>query len=233
MTHKPDTHSEAITPSPMMVGGGEVGGLSYTPDRDLIPYVLRFTPIGDRDEQVYDMQAVIDELLIPHFDIWVISQELKPKLHFHVYLETFDNPKDLRKKLRDFIYPYYPVRARGFGTKQYSCILSENPLNAIIYLLKQRGEYHFNGFSQEFINSCLQSSFEKEASEFEKEVADLSLEFLNSQMDPYIYAERLCIIYSSYDKRVHFKDIQGIVNSKIIKRDPSSALSMVKRNMTF
>jgi len=230
-----DTHSEAISPSPMMVGGGEVRGLSYTPSKDMYPYVIRFTPVGDTpDVQVYSFEQILDEFL-HQFETWTVSQEKSSKgiIHFHIYLESRESLEEVKKLVRLFIYPYYPDRKRGFGTKQYNCQLSDNPLKGIMYALKQRGEYYFSGFTQEFIDACIKSSFEKEASDFEKEVAELSQEFLNSNMDPYLYAEKLCIIYSQFDKRIHFKDIQGIINSKIIKRDPSQASYLVKKNLVF
>lgn len=223
------------SPSPMMVGDREVGGLSYIPDKGMHPYVVRFTPVGDTDDiQLYSMESILEDFL-PQFDSWVVASEVSSKgvPHFHIYLESTLDIEYVKKIIRDFIYPYYPNRKRGFGTKQYNCQYSDNPLKAIMYALKHRGEYHFSGFVQEFIDSCIKSSFEKVVSDFEKEISELSQEFLDSTMDPYVYAERLCILYAKHDKRVHFKDIQGIVNSKIIKRDPSRAFSMVKKNLVF
>lgn len=234
MQSNPDTVVRiTTTPSPMMVGGGEVGGLSYTPC--FYPYVLRFTPLDPAGNQLYDLQTVLDEFLTGTFDIYVLAVESskKDKLHFHIYLESPDALDVVKQKVRDFIYPYYPVRKRGFGTREYNCQEAEFPLKAIMYALKQRGEYHYLGFSQEFIDSCIKSSFDIEPSDFEKEIAELSQEFLDSSMDPYKYAEGLCILYSKYDKRVHFKDIQGIVNSKIIKRDPSQASYLVSKYLSF
>jgi len=230
-----DNPSVTITPSPMMVGGPEVGGLSYDVPKGYYPYVIRFTPVGDTpDIQLYGFEQILEEFL-EQFDTWSISVENSKKgvVHYHMYLESKLDLEGVKKLVRGFIYPYYPDRKRGFGTKNFNCQLSKEPLKGIMYSLKQRGEYHYSGFTQEFIDACIKSSFEKEESDMEKEVAELTFEFLNSTMDPYVYAERLCLIYSQYDKRIHFKDIQGLVNSKIIKRDPSLASSMVRKNLTF
>lgn len=213
-----------------MDGGPEVGGLSYEPEG--YAYVLRFTPIGYEDEQLYDIEAVRDEFL-NQFDTYLITEELKPKIHFHIYLETSLKHEALKQKCRDFIYPYYPVRNRGFGTKQYSCLEAENPLNAIIYALKQRGTTYWSGFTEEFIQKCQAASFEKKPTDFEDDLKVLTDEFLTTDEDPYTFSSKVAILYSQYDKRVHMKDIQGYVNSKLIKRDPKEALRLVKKNLTF
>lgn len=220
-----------LLPSPMMVRDEEVRGLSYKPQFN--PYILRFTPLDDEGNQLYSIESIIEDFLKDNFEIWIVSCETRPKIHFHIYLETQKLLTDLKEDVRIFIYSYYPVRTRGFGTKQYSCLESKDPLNSIIYLLKQRGEYHFSGFIEEFINSCILSSFEKSPNEFEREINDLSQEFMDTNMSPYTYAEQLIILYARYDKRVHFRDIQGIVNSKIVKRDVSKAYDMVLKNLVF
>lgn len=227
--------NEATSPSPMMVGGREVGGLSYSPDKGQKPYVIRFTPLDTENNQIYDIQTVLTDFLQDKFEVWMISEETskKDKIHYHIYLESEKEINLIKDDIREFIYPYYPVRKRGFGTREYNCQYSEDPLKAIMYLLKQRGEYHYSGFSQEFVDSCMKSSFEVEPSEYDKELADLTQEFLKSKMDPYDFAEKICIIYAKYDKRIHFKDIQGIVNSKIIRRDNSKARDMVRKNLIF
>jgi len=214
----------------MMVGDKE-GQLSYTPLE--APYVLRFYPFSQDDKyQVYEMSTVIDEFLADNFETWIITEETRPKLHYHIYLESPLLLDPLKKKVREFIYPYYPDRKRGFGTKQYSCLVSDNPLNAIMYTLKQRGEYHFSGFDQEFVDKCIASSFELPDNLFDEELAEFVEQFMTNG-DPYKLAENMCILLSKYNKRIHFKDIQGFVNSKIIKRDNTQASFMCRKLLSF
>lgn len=226
-----------IPSSPLMMGdqSGQ-RSLDYTPH--YYPYVLRFTPFAQDDEQclvpIYYMENIVNEFL-NHNDIelYIITQETTPKIHYHIYLESKLKHDELKKLTQTFLYSYYPVRTRGFGTKQYSCLISENPLNAIIYALKQRGKYVSSGFTEEFIDECRKQSFEKPSSDFEAELRELSDKFLNSTQDPYLYGAAIATVYSNYDKRVHWRDIQGYVNSKIIKRDPSQAIVMSRANLNF
>lgn len=102
-------------------------------------------------------------------------------------------------------------------------------MNAIIYCTKQRGAYEESGFVEGFIDKCREVSFELPESMFDSELQLLCDKFLTSTQDPYDFSADLCILYSKHNKRVHFRDIQGLVNSKIIKRDPSKALQMVKK----
>lgn len=223
--------------SPMMMGDQEIKrSLSYNPRAN--PYCIRFTPVSQdgSEDQVFSYDEVLDEFLdnsdIP-ITVYLITEEQKPKVHFHIYLESSLNLEDMKAAIREFIYKYYPERKRGFGTKQYNCLVAENPLNAIIYALKQRGRYAVSGFTEEFIDECRKLSFVKTPTDFDEELSAITTSFLDSNKDPYVFAEELVILYATYDKRVHFKDIQGYVNSKLIKRDPSIASYLVRKNLTF
>lgn len=222
------------TPSPMMEGDQEVGGLTYEPRKH--PYVLRFTPFSQGEDPyiVYEMKEILEEFIQANdFDIYVLCEEIKPKLHYHLYLETDLLHKQLKKKVQEFVYPYYPNRARGFGTAQYSCLESLRPLQGIIYNFKQAGENHWSGFNEEFVNQCRLLSFEKKKNDFAIEIEEASVSFLASTEDPYSFAERLSIIYSIHDKPLNFVSLQSFVNSKIIKRDPKMARSMINKNLCF
>lgn len=228
-----DSQIMQIYPLPIMVGGKEVtGGLNYTPVFN--PYVIRLTPVDNAGIKQYDYDTVIDEFL-SKFETWVISCEYSSSdvEHYHIYVEDPCDHATMKQNVRDFIYPFFPNRTRGFGGKQSNCQISEKPLEAIMYALKHRGKHHWSGFNEEFINKCIASSFVIPESKIDVEIAKLSEVFLKTKMDPYEFSEKLCVLYAEHDKRIHFKDIQGYVNSKIIKRDPTMAHSMVRKNLQF
>lgn len=221
------------------MGGPEVvdprpQGLSYTPDN--YPYVIRFTPYS-QDEvpvELYDKETIVDEFLIPNFDIWIISQELVPKKHYHIYIDTHLNLNEVKTKVRDFIYPYYPDRKRGFGTAQFNVQLSTNPLQACIYPFKQHGWYEFSGFEENFIGKCINLAFEKKTNDVEKAIAALAADFHNFKIqDPYEFATQLSQVYAENDRNLNYKTLQNYINSKIIKRDPSKASYLAKKNLVF
>lgn len=236
MEHDDDTHSEhsEITPSPMMVGGPQVGGLSYRASYN--PYVIRFTPatLEDKGQQAYEYSDV-KTWLAENFDTYILTEEKSPHLHFHMFVDTKMDSDKLKKKIRDFIYPYYPNRPRGFGGSQYNCKEALDPLNAIIYALKQKGRYDWSGFeSEEFIAHCQRLSFEKKSNDVQVELAELEEKFIKSEIkDPYEFATQITLVYAKHDKNINYSTLQNYINSKMIKRDPEIALSLAKKNLRF
>jgi len=220
------------TPLPLMEGGQEVRGLTYAPRH--YAYVIRLTPADDEGNILYHIQDVVKEYLEENFFIYIITEELKPHQHYHIYVESDLKHDEVKQLQRNFIYSYYPVRPRGFGTKQHSCLISENPLNAIIYTLKQRGQIFYSGFTEEFIDACRKQSFEKKENDFEAELRVMTEEFLkNKNIEPMGFTADIAILYSRYDKNVCWKNINNYVNSKMIKRDPSMALSMALKHCSY
>lgn len=223
-------------PLPLMVGGKEVRrSISYTPRHHA--YVLRFTPEAqdDPDSQLYGFEEIQREVLEANmFDIYLLVKETTPKIHYHLYLECEYKHDELKKIIREFVYSYYHTRTRGFGTKYYSCLISENPLNAIIYNLKQVGRQEWSGFTSEFIDECRKMAFTTKENDFEKDIMTLTKAFLdNLSINPVDFGANLAKIYSQYDKRVHWKDIQGYVTSKLIKREPDQALTLASKYLSF
>jgi len=234
-----DSHDFNHLPSPLMEGGQEVKrSHSYTPR--YYPYDIRFTPYQQDDKEkihgaIYTMNDILtDFIYYNRFDIYVISCERKPYEHYHIYIESELKLPEIKKLVQAFIYPYYPNRTRGFGTAQLYCMPAENPLQCITYSLKQKGPLEWSGFTQEFIDECLKHCFEKKDTDFEKELADLTQTFLSdTKINPTDFGAQVALLYSKFDKRVHWKDIQGYVTSKLIKREPSQAYSMASKYLSF
>jgi len=223
-------------PLPLMVGGPEVKrSVEYSPR--FHPYVLRFTPESQDDPSSYlfGFDEILSELINENsFDIYLLVNETSPKIHYHLYLESKLTHSELKKVVQTFLYSYYHTRTRGFGTKQYSCLISEKPLNAIIYNLKQIGRQEWSGFTDEFIDQCRKMAFCKKETDFEKDLVILTQSFLDdSFISPVQFGSDIAKLYSQYDKRVHWKDIQGYVNSKLIKRDPSQAYILASKYLSF
>jgi len=225
-------------PLPLMDGGQEVKrSHSYSPKYH--PYDIRFTPYAQDDKEkkfpLYSLQEIMTDFIEKNeFSVYVVTCERKPHDHFHLYIETKRKLADVKKLVHAFIYPYYPNRTRGFGTAQLYCTEAENPLQCITYSLKQKGQVEWSGFTQEFIDECLKHCFEKKDTDFEKELCDLTDLFLSDDtINPVDFGGRIALLYSKYNKRVHWKDIQGYVTSKLIKRDPSQAHIMASKYLTF
>lgn len=223
-------------PLPLMDGGQEVKrSVSYIPRAN--PYVLRFTPVAQDDPTSYlfGFDEILSEFLTENqLDIYLLVCETTPKIHYHCYVESKLQHADFKKLVQIFLYSYYHTRIRGFGTKQYSCLISEKPLNALIYNLKQVGRQEWSGFTDEFITQCRAMAFVKKETDFEKDLAVLTDSFLADKLiSPTQFGSDIAILYSRFDKRVHWRDIQGYVNSKLIKRDPTHAYDMASRNLSF
>lgn len=233
------SQSVSDSPLPLMDGGQEVGrSHSYTPRH--FPYDIRFTPYSQDDKErkgstLYGFEEILDDFIHKNsIDIYVITCERKPYIHYHIYIESPLKITEVKKLVQAFIYPYYPNRVRGFGTAQLYCMPSEEPLQCITYSLKQKGRLEWSGFTQEFIDECLKHCFEKKDTDFEKELSDLTELFLSDNtINPVDFGARIALLYSKFDKRVHWKDIQGYVNSKLIKREPSQSYIMAAKYLTF
>lgn len=227
-------------PLPLMVGDQEVRrSHDYTPRQN--PYDIRFTPYAQGDTEklpdfpLYNFTEIMEDFIHGNnLDIYIVTCERKPYLHFHIYIETDQKLDKVKKMVQAFIYPYYPNRVRGFGTAQLYCQIAENPLQCITYSLKQKGRLEWSGFTQEFIDECLKHTFEKKDTDFEKELRDLTELFLSDDLiSPTTFGSQVALLYSKFDKRVHWKDIQGYVNSKLIKRDPDQAFLMASKFLSF
>lgn len=221
---------------PLMMGDKEVKrSIEYSPRFNA--FVLRFTPEAQDDptSQLYGFEEILREFLQENqIDIYVLVQETIPKIHYHCYLEVDLQHDKLKKLVQTFVYGFYPTRVRGFGTKQYSCLISEKPLNAIIYNLKQIGRQEWSGFTEEFIDQCRKMAFIKKETDFEKDLEILTEVFLNDlTVSPTKFGADVAILYSKYEKRVHWKDIQGYVNSKLIKREPEQAIILASKYLSF
>jgi len=203
---------------------------SYLPASN--PYVIRFKPLSqDGTEQVYDYETVIDEFL-SQFDVWAIGEELYPQLHYHMYIETSLLLPEVKKLVQDFIYPYYPVRTRGFGS-QSNTQISTSPIDALRYLFKQKGRSDYSGFRKSFIKHCRDTSFIKPDDAFNDQLETLYAEFVKQGSSPYLYASKIAILHSQFDRLVNWSKIQSYVNSKIIKNDPSQSLIQANKNLRF
>lgn len=219
--------------------GAMVGQVQHIPIHPLPPYyyafVIRLKPFYKNDNQRFGMEQIIEEFLEPISTTWLLSEELVPKLHYHIYIEASKiDLNGMKELVRKFMYPYFPDRTRGFGSEMNTQYSSDRE-KAISYPLKYNGRITYSGFTEEFIAYRKTQAFVKTETQLENELSQLYDEFVSKNMDPYIYHTKIAIIYADAGRNVNHKTIQNYVNSKLIKRNPKEdyVLSLVKKSVLY
>lgn len=186
-------------------------------------YLLRFTPLGR-----YEYNTVVDEFLSKNFsdNRWIISEE-KPdtdQQHFHIVLFSFDDINAIKQHVRNFIYPFFPDRSRGFGNKQMNTQLAENISKGISYCLKDMHQQTFNDFSEECIEYFKSKSYTK--SSCDSELEKLRSDFLSDVINDKQYCSNYMIIYSKFGRNVNpDTSYYSLLSLKVVK-DPDYANSL-------
>lgn len=194
-------------------------------------YCLRLTPCGQ-----YSIESIEDDFLIFNqdiFDKWVYGHEISKDgiEHFHLVIFTVLDMDEMKQKVRDFIYPFFPDRGRGFGNKQYNLQYAKKPREAIAYCLKDCGESNFSGFTDECITALRGESYSKPS--FDNDVKALNKRFIDTIMSDVDYLSEYYRIYSKYDRSINCHTINGYLLSIKVKKDPSYALELAKKNICY
>lgn len=220
-------------PSPSAGVVGQV--MTYQPKTGRYAYVIRFKPFSqDGKIQLYDAQTVENDFLIKNkFSVWAIGEELSPKVHYHMYIESKKEIEEIKKLVREFVYPYYPNRTRGFGS-QTNTQLCEDPLNALRYLQKQKGYINYSGLTDELMQYCKDTSFQKSESDLQQVLSELYKRFENYEFNEYVYGSLIAKAYVQNGREsVNWNQIQNYINSKIILRKEDDALVQAKKFLRF
>lgn len=210
-------------PRPNLDGDSEVSdrdeNSSAYPD-DPPCYVVRLTPL-----EKYKIEDVIKYLKEMDCISWIISEETKPKQHFHVVIEHEDTLKDLKLRIRTFLDTYWPPgeRGRGFGNKQYNCQECKDKDLAIAYLLKDKGTYFFEGYSQEYIDHCIGMSYPKQSvSGFKQDYKELCDRYsLDSDMNIRDFIREYVLLKAKHGQQVRRQDAVAYALSAELRRNPS------------
>lgn len=191
-------------------------------------YCIRVTPDDAVPFTMGDIKKYLDSTY--ETDSWVVAREEKPKTHFHIVLQTYDDLKTVRKSLTEtFLYMYWPVRERGWGNKQYNLKVSVTPLEALSYALKEKVEYIFHGYEQGFIDERIEASFQKnKPSNFKLEYHDLVERFQSSDMDTRTFMILFITLKAKYGQQVRLTDAFAYANSNAVLRDPTFADNLVE-----
>lgn len=215
----------ATTSLPNSDGGSVVSDQSDYSESDFTNvYVVRMTPMGAYT--LDDLKKGLEEMGCIS---WILAVESKPKLHYHLVVEHEDDLDDMKARLRSFLFMYFPVRPRGWGNAQYNCQISNDKRRAISYALKDREEYFFEGYAQEYIDECLEESFPKNSpSTFKVEYQELCNSFHDSDMDIEDFMVKFITLKAKYNQQVQLNVARGFAYGALIRRDPSAALNLVR-----
>lgn len=194
--------------------------LPYTSEVDQVTgeYVLllRLTPKG-----AYCIESIMEFIEELDLEKWLYGEEYPDdvdKKHYHFVIYTTLDIDKFRKKVRDFISPFYPNKTRGFGGAQYNLQYAENPRKALSYALKDLGATNFSGFTEECIECLRGESFQKLS--FDAEVISLNKYYLNNDMEDYQFMARYFEIYSKFGRSINTNTIYGYLLSIKIKKFP-------------
>lgn len=209
----------------------------YEDQEGITTYVIRLTPLDKYNLE--DVKAFMDEAFSD--DCWLVAVENVPKLHFHLVIESELDLQWMKSQITAFLYKYWPVRQRGWGNAQYNCQIAR-PLppeevqkyhtanrRALAYALKDRNEYIFCNYEQEFINECLELSYAKKSiSNFKVEYELLCKEFAESTMDIREFMIRYVKLKSKYGQQVSLLHAHQYALSNLIRREPDEAENLVE-----
>lgn len=187
-------------------------------------YVIRLTPM-----EKYSIDDLKQFLSGMDNKAWLLAVESSPKLHYHCVIENDRDIDEIKKLLRNFLFTYWPVRPRGWGNAQYNCQVCEDKDRGISYALKDREEYYYDGYEQEYLDRCLSESFPKNSpSTFKVEYRELCDKFQGSDMEIDEFMVHFITLKAKYGQQVRVHDAYAYALSNSISRDGSVADTVVK-----
>lgn len=197
-------------------------GQNYEEDNDC--YIVRLTTF-ERYSFEEAMEILENELIIS----WVMSKELKPQEHFHIVVKAKNGTsKDKIKNIfKDFVYSFWPERARGFGNAQYNFQVCLDERKAISYAIKEKEKFEYSGYSEEFIKERLDESYLK-LQNYKAEYTSLCKEFMTG-MDDTTFKQKLIILRAKYGLKISLSDINAYLLSNKVSRNPEYALFLAKQ----
>lgn len=187
-------------------------------------YVIRLTTF-ERYSFEEAMEILENDLIVS----WVMSRELKPQEHFHVVVKAKSGTaKDKIKVIfKDFVYSFWPERARGFGNAQYNFQVCLDESKAISYAIKEKEKYEYSGYTEEFIKERLDESFLK-TQNYKAEYTSLCKEFM-IEMDDITFKQKLILLRSKYGLKINLMDINAYLLSNKVSKNPEYALFLAKQ----
>lgn len=193
------------------------------PNGDLQKYVIRFTP-----QEKYTVETA-EEWLYNHFPKYVIALETQPQEHYHIVIETEKDLEELKESIREFLFQFWPKRERGWGNAQYNVqVAKENPEGwrdmAVSYAVKDRSQVSYDGYSDEYIQECIDQSFKKKSpANFKLDYQALCSRFLEEEMDAREFMAHFMMLKSKYGQTVNAQQAYSYYNSNLLTKVGESA----------
>lgn len=191
-------------------------------------YAIRLVPM-----EKYTMQEVI-VMLEEVSDRWVVSEEIKPHVHYHIVICCDYSMSTMRTYIREFLRPFFADAttnkfSRGFGNAQYNSQEVKDLDAAVSYVLKQHRDnpdfkFKYVGFTDEYIENRKQASYlKKPKDEFKVEFYKLREDFVDIKdyMTKYV---QLC---SKYERMCNVSHAYSYAISAAVAKDPSFAAQIV------
>lgn len=207
--------------------------LPYETEVQVVPgqfcYCLRLTPCDE-----YCINSIMEDFINKNEDVldkWAYGHEMgnDEVEHYHFVIYTKIEINKLKDLVRNFIYPFFPDRRRGFGNKQYNLQYSKDPRNALSYCFKEKLDYDFSGFTEECIKYLIDQSFTKPS--FDKDVIELNNKYMDTKMSDEDYLVGYYKIYATYNRSINVATITGYLLSIKVRKNPEYAIILAKKNL--
>ena len=207
-------------------GSEETGDSSLYEEEDfssqLKHYVIRITSY---DKFTFEdvRQWLSDQ---SEFTKFVVARETQPREHFHIVLSTELELSDVKDSVRWYVSPFWADKEgklpRGFGNKQYNSAVAKDLDGAISYALKDKKEYAYEGYRDEYIRDRISASFQKKKPvNFKAEYIQLESLFMESDMSVTDFIKRYGYLKAKYGQQLSYNNAKAVADSIATRRDPS------------
>lgn len=197
-----------------------------------LDYCIRLTTYNK-----FTIEQLLAFLENPNIQRYVVSRELKPQEHYHLFL-TFDielEEEEVKAIIKSFIDPLWrdPTTGKcpvGYGNKQYNCQLAKKEDRGVIYALKEANweNIWYKGYDKVYLEFKKAESFPKnKPSDFKMEYVELCEKFQTSDMDIRTFMTNFIVLKAKYGQTVSLQIAQQYALSNLVKRDPEQADRLV------
>jgi len=162
------------------------------------------------------------------FCCWVIGLETDTdKLHYHIVLGSYEDPKDVRLSCQTFIRQFWlqpdKVKAtcvKGFGAAQWNFQGIKAFADALSYAVKWK-DVTYDGFTDEQIEEAKHNSYiAPKNKDFKKEYRALLTLFHETEMTVEQFALNYVTLQGKYERIINYTHAVGYALSALSRRSP-------------